>query len=168
MDQMGNKIARRRKDLGMTQVSLADALAVTRQTVSRWEAGTVLPDIDKIGDIARILGVSCDYLLKDEIEEYDPGKEQQIPSAVSGLLMEMKGKNVKLEFCEEEVDVDLYDEVCTVTDFEGNWIKVMGHTKNGDIEKQNWFIGLYIWMFQHVAWHMSRLMPGRVEERCYF
>lgn len=39
MDQMGNKIARRRKDLGMTQVSLADALAVTRQTVSRWEAG---------------------------------------------------------------------------------------------------------------------------------
>ena len=95
MDQMGNKIARRRKDLGMTQVSLADALAVTRQTVSRWEAGTVLPDIDKIGDIARILGVSCDYLLKDEIEEYDPTKEQQIPSAVSGLLMEMKGKNVK-------------------------------------------------------------------------
>jgi len=135
MDQMGNKIARRRKDLGMTQVSLADALAVTRQTVSRWEAGSVLPDIDKIGDIARILGVSCDYLLKDEIEEYDPTKEQQIPSAVSGLLMEMKGKNVKLDFCEEEEDVDLYGVVCTVTGFEGNWIKVMGHTKNGDIEK---------------------------------
>jgi len=135
MDQMGNKIARRRKDLGMTQVSLADALAVTRQTVSRWEAGSVLPDIDKIGDIARILGVSCDYLLKDEIEEYDPTKEQQIPSAVSGLLMEMKGKNVKLDFCEEEEDVDLYGVVCTATGFEGNWIKVMGHTKNGDIEK---------------------------------
>ena len=135
MDQMGNKIARRRKDLGMTQVSLADALAVTRQTVSRWEAGTVLPDIDKIGDIARILGVSCDYLLKDEIEESDPTKEQQLPSAVSGLLLEMKGKNVKLDFCEEEEDVDLYGVVCTVTGFEGNWIKVMAHAKKGDFEK---------------------------------
>ncbi len=135
MDQMGNKIANRRKELGMTQVSLADALAVTRQTVSRWEAGTVLPDIDKIGDIARILGVSCDYLLKDEIEECGPAPEKQIPSAVSGLLMEMKGKNVKLDFCEEEVDVDLYDEICTVMGFEGNWIKVVGHTKKGDIEK---------------------------------
>ncbi len=135
MDQMGNKIARRRKDLGMTQVSLADALAVTRQTVSRWEAGAVLPDIDKIGDIARILGVSCDYLLKDEIEESDPTKEQQLPSAVSGLLLEMKGKNVKLDFCEEEEDVDLYGVVCTVTGFEGNWIKVVGHTKKGDVEK---------------------------------
>ena len=135
MDQMGNKIARRRKDLGMTQVSLADALAVTRQTVSRWEAGSVLPDIDKIGDIARILGVSCDYLLKDEIEECDPGTEKRIPSAVSGLLMETKGKKVKLDFCEEEVDADLYDVVCTVTGFEGNWIKVMAHAKKGDFEK---------------------------------
>lgn len=135
MDQMGNKIARRRKDLGMTQVSLADALAVTRQTVSRWEAGTVLPDIDKIGDIARILGVSCDYLLKDEIEECDPSAEKHVPSAVSGLLMEMKGKKVKLDFCEDEEDVDLFNAVCTVAGFEGNWIRVTAHTKKGDIEK---------------------------------
>ena len=135
MDQMGNKIARRRKDLGMTQVSLADALSVTRQTVSRWEAGTVLPDIDKIGDIARILGVSCDYLLKDEIEECDPAMEKPIPTAVSGLLMEMKGKNVKLDFCEDEEDVDLYDVVCTVMGFEGNWMKVVAHAKKGDFEK---------------------------------
>ena len=135
MDQMGNKIARRRKDLGMTQVSLADALAVTRQTVSRWEAGTVLPDIDKIGDIARILGVSCDYLLKDEIEECDPATEKHVPSAVSGLLMEMKGKKVNLDFCEDEEDVDLFNAVCTVAGFEGNWIRVTAHTKKGDIEK---------------------------------
>jgi len=135
MDQMGNKIARRRKDLGMTQVSMADALSVTRQTVSRWEAGTVLPDIDKISDIARLLGVSCDYLLKDEIEEYDSAAEKAIPSAVSGLLQEMKGKKVKLDFCEDETDIDLYDVVCTIVGFEGNWIKVSANTKKGEFEK---------------------------------
>ena len=63
MNELGNKISRKRKDIGMTQTDFAERLCVTRQTVSRWEAGTVMPDIDKIADIASILGVSCDYLL---------------------------------------------------------------------------------------------------------
>ena len=63
MNELGNKIARKRKDIGITQIEFAEMLNVTRQTVSRWEAGTVLPDIDKISDIATILNVSCDYLL---------------------------------------------------------------------------------------------------------
>ncbi|MBR3128751.1 MAG: helix-turn-helix transcriptional regulator, partial [Solobacterium sp.] len=64
MNDLGKKIAKKRKDLGLTQTEFADRLSVTRQTVSRWEAGTVLPDIDKITDIAGLLDVSCDYLLK--------------------------------------------------------------------------------------------------------
>jgi transcriptional regulator with XRE-family HTH domain len=40
MNEMGNKIAQKRKDLGMTQIEFADQMHVTRQTVSRWEAGT--------------------------------------------------------------------------------------------------------------------------------
>ena len=135
MDQLGNKIARRRKDLGMTQVSFADALSVTRQTVSRWEAGTVMPDIEKIGDIARILGVSCDYLLKDEIDDCGAAEAETAAPAISGLLLELKGKKVLIDFCEDEEDIDLVNEACTVTDFEGNWVKVTGHTKKGDIEK---------------------------------
>ena len=135
MDQLGNKIAQRRKDLGMTQVSFADALSVTRQTISRWEAGTVLPDIDKIGDIERILGVSCDYLLKDEIEEVGKLESEAKPTAVSGLLLELKEKKVKIDFSEGEEDIDLYDTVCTIKEFEGNWIRIIGHTKKGDIEK---------------------------------
>ena len=51
MSGMGGKIAEKRKDLGLTQQDLADKLSVTRQTVSRWEAGTVMPDIEKLTDI---------------------------------------------------------------------------------------------------------------------
>ena len=64
MKNMGSKIAGKRKDLGLTQQDLADKLSVTRQTVSRWEAGAVMPDIEKITDIASLLDVSCDYLLR--------------------------------------------------------------------------------------------------------
>ncbi|MCR5031912.1 MAG: helix-turn-helix domain-containing protein [Lachnospiraceae bacterium] len=128
---MGSKIAAKRKDLGLTQIEFAEKLSVTRQTVSRWEAGSVLPDIEKIPDIASILDVSCDYLLKDEnqIENAEQGAPQ--PSSVGRLLKGLISRKVKLHFCEDEADIDLYDLAVTVEDFEGNWMKVSATTKNG-------------------------------------
>ena len=103
MNELGNKIAKKRKDLGITQTEFADQLSVTRQTVSRWEAGTVMPDIDKISDIANILGVSCDYLLKDDVKD-----EENISfNGISRLLSEAKGRTVRLRFFDEEADIDL-------------------------------------------------------------
>ena len=115
----------------MTQITLAEELNVTRQTVSRWEAGTVLPDIDKISDIASILGVSCDYLLKDGISE----EETIVSSGISRLLKEAQGKTVRLSFFDGEADMDLFNTDCTIIDFEGNWMKVEANTKKGKIEK---------------------------------
>ena len=131
MKQMGNNIALRRKDLGLTQNEFAEKLSVTRQTISRWEAGTVLPDIDKISDIASILQVSCDYLLKDEIEEdtistaFAPGK----------LLSSLLNKKVKLNFFDDEGDIELFNKECEILSFEGNWIKVIAQNKKETIEK---------------------------------
>ena len=122
----------KRKNLGMPQVEFAEQLSVTRQTVSRWEAGTVMPDIDKIADIARILGVSCDYLLKDEAED-----EEQAVSGnhLSRLLKNAEGKTVRLNFFEDAADEDLFNVPCTILAFEGNWMKVSAVTKKGPIEK---------------------------------
>ena len=131
MNELGNKIAKKRKDLGITQSEFADQLVVTRQTVSRWEAGTVLPDIDKIPDIAAILKVSCDYLLKDEVYDDEP----LVNKAVSRLLKESKGKTVRLSFFEDEADIDLFNTDCKIVDFSGNWMKVEADTKKGRIEK---------------------------------
>ena len=133
MNGLGEKIARKRKDLGYTQAEFAEMLSVTRQTVSRWEAGTVLPDIDKISDIAEKLDVSCDYLLKDDIK--DESADGAAPSRTGRLLASAKGKTVKLTFYEDEIDADLYDEPCEIVDFEGNWMKIVANTKKGRIEK---------------------------------
>lgn len=132
MNELGNKIAGKRKDIGLTQTEFAEELNVTRQTVSRWEAGTVLPDIDKITDIADLLGVSCDYLLKDDVEEENPSPRS---AGVSSLLKSIEGKRVRLNFFDEEADVDLYNCVCEIIAFEGNWMKVKAETKKGTIEK---------------------------------
>ena len=131
MSELGRKIAAKRKDLGLTQSEFAEKMSVTRQTVSRWEAGTVMPDVDKIGDIAAILGVSCDYLLRDGVSEERPAAAGQ----PGRLLTALKGKKVRLAFFDEEADIDLYDAVCRVVDFEGAWMKVEADLKKGRIEK---------------------------------
>ena len=131
MNEMGNKIAAKRKDLGMTQIDFAEKLNVTRQTVSRWEAGTVMPDIEKIPDSAAVLGVSCDFLLKDDVDEEEPA----ISKGVGRLMQNIKGKTVRLSFFEDEGDYDLFNTECRILDFEGNWMKVEAKTKKGLIEK---------------------------------
>ena len=131
MNDMGQKIAKKRRDLGMTQEEFAEKMHVTRQTVSRWESGAVLPDIEKLSDLASILSVSCDYLLKDDVKE-----EGGAPAGgVSRLLRGIVGKTVRLSFFDEEADVDLYNVDCTVLGFEGHWMKLAAQMKKGRIEK---------------------------------
>ena len=64
---IGEKIAALRKKANLTQEELADVLNVTRQSVSRWEAGEAYPDMNKIGKLADILGTNCDYLLRNDV-----------------------------------------------------------------------------------------------------
>ena len=131
MNKLGIKIAEKRKRLGMTQIEFAEKMHVTRQTVSRWEAGTVMPDVEKIGEIADILGVSCDYLLKDGAS----GDGAVLTKGVGKLLQNIRGKTVKLVFYDGEADIDLFNTPCRICSFEGNWMQVTADTKKGRIEK---------------------------------
>ncbi len=66
---LADKIAMLRKQNGWSQENLAEQLHVSRQSVSKWESGSSIPDLDKIVKMSSIFGVSTDFLLKDEIEE---------------------------------------------------------------------------------------------------
>lgn len=68
MDQIktGNFIAAMRKYQGLTQEALGEKLGVTNRTISRWETGVYMPDIDKLQELASILGVSVNELLSGE------------------------------------------------------------------------------------------------------
>ena len=65
----GKKLQWQRKKKGMSQEALAAELDVSRQAVSKWEQDGALPDSANIIRIAKLFGVSTDYLLMDEIEE---------------------------------------------------------------------------------------------------
>lgn len=65
---LADKIAELRKKNGWSQEELAGQLGVSRQSVSKWESASSIPDLDKILKMSEIFGVSTDYLLKDSNE----------------------------------------------------------------------------------------------------
>ena len=66
--KVGTRIALLRKAKDMTQMELADQLMVSYQAVSNWERGNTMPDIGKLDDLSRILGVSIEELLGSKTE----------------------------------------------------------------------------------------------------
>ena len=70
---LNENLSKVRKDRGLTQEALASKLNVVRQTISKWENGTAVPDADTLCKIADALDVSVAELLgetkdKDEMD----------------------------------------------------------------------------------------------------
>ena len=60
-----------RKDKGYTQEILAEKMNVVRQTVSKWEKGLSLPDVDMLSKIANVLETDVNILLDGQITTTD-------------------------------------------------------------------------------------------------
>ena len=64
---IGNKIAKLRNLMGISQEEFADKIGVSRQSVSKWEIGKTLPQSDKIIEICNLFNISADNLLQGDI-----------------------------------------------------------------------------------------------------
>ncbi|WP_308776634.1 helix-turn-helix domain-containing protein, partial [uncultured Bilophila sp.] len=62
---IGGKIQARRKAMGLSQEDLAQLTGVSRQSVTKWETGQSAPDLDRLVELADVLGVSLDFLLRE-------------------------------------------------------------------------------------------------------
>lgn len=79
-ETLGQKIARLRKELGLTQDDLAKRFNISTQAVSKWENDLSSPDISILKDLANCLGVTIDELLSNEIKEtvtYVPANQRK-------------------------------------------------------------------------------------------
>lgn len=67
---ISEKILNLRKAHNLTQEQLAEKLDVSRQSVSKWESGQALPELDKITALSNLFHVTTDYILKpSEVDE---------------------------------------------------------------------------------------------------
>lgn len=78
MKRIGGFLKALRKEKGLTQEQLAEALLVSSKTVSRWETGTNLPDLSILLQIAAFYEV--------EVKEILDGERQPAPAALEETL----------------------------------------------------------------------------------
>ena len=62
---LSEKILSLRTKLGLSQEELAEKLAVSRQSVSKWETGQSVPDLDKLIKLADLFQISVDELVRE-------------------------------------------------------------------------------------------------------
>lgn len=62
-ETIGNRIAKCRKERGLTQEALADSMGVSAQAVSKWENDASCPDISLLPQLSKTLGITTDELL---------------------------------------------------------------------------------------------------------
>ena len=89
--EFNEKLQEMRKQRGLTQEELAQALFVSRTAISKWESGRGYPNIDSLKAIAKFFDVTVDALLSgnellDLAQEESRQKEGHLRNLVFGLL----------------------------------------------------------------------------------
>ena len=62
--EISEKVLQLRKANNLTQEELAEKLNVSRQSVSKWESGQTIPELEKLIALSEVFQVTTDYLLK--------------------------------------------------------------------------------------------------------
>ena len=90
---LGENIYQFRAARNMSQGDLADALDVSRQSVSKWENNSAVPELEKLVKMAHIFGITLDELVSGESPQFGeqptspppPPQVAPIPEAKSRL-----------------------------------------------------------------------------------
>ena len=74
---IGNRLYNLRKEKNISQEELANALDVSRQTISKWETGESTPDFNKICPLCEYFGITSDELLSGKQNIVEAKKEDK-------------------------------------------------------------------------------------------
>ncbi len=72
MNRFPENLSLLRRQAGYTQESLAEAMGVSRQAVSKWESGQAMPEAATLVDLADLLDCSLDQLMRQELSGLEP------------------------------------------------------------------------------------------------
>ena len=112
--EIANRLVKLRKEKGLSQEDLADALGISRQAVSKWERAEASPDTDNLICLARLYNISL-----DEILDTDETSEE--------IRAEQKEKTINKE------SIDINKDCINITDDEGNTLRI----SNGKVTAVN-------------------------------
>lgn len=107
MDQVeiGKKIAKLRRRDGLTQAALGEKIGVTNKTVSRWENGNYMPDIEMLQLLAQVFHVRIDELLSDDVCHQKADDRINTMTGESAFSMEEKTAYLKKKWRKEHLSL---------------------------------------------------------------
>ncbi len=103
---IGEQIQNLRIQKGLTQERLAEMLEVSRQSVSKWELGQAIPDVDKIIRMSELFNVSTDTLLLHNAENE---QENNNPLHLGSIYLIVKDFEKSIEFYEKFLNIKVGD-----------------------------------------------------------
>ncbi len=97
MDQIkiGKFIGTLRKEKGLTQEQLGEKLGVTNKTISRWENGNYMPDVEMLSLLSKEFGVSINELISGErllSEDFRKVADSNLVTALDNSTFTLKEK----------------------------------------------------------------------------
>lgn len=97
MDQIkiGKFIAALRKEKGLTQEQLGEKLGVTNKTISRWENGNYMPDVEMLSLLSEEFGVTINELIigeRLETEKFKKTADDNLVTALNNSVFTLKEK----------------------------------------------------------------------------
>lgn len=97
MDQIktGKFIATLRKEKELTQEQLGEKLGVTNKTISRWENGNYMPDIEMLSLLAKEFDVSINELISGErllLDDFKKAADNNLVTALNNSIFTLKEK----------------------------------------------------------------------------
>ena len=124
---IADKLLALRRRQGMSQQEVADAIGVTRQTISNWELGQGAPALDKAAELARLYGVTLDDFVNDDIDIMVPERHKHARDL--HVLERLVGKKVTIGFV-SDLDQGLLPDVRLI-EVSGGWLRVECPQRSG-------------------------------------
>lgn len=94
-ERTGQLITELRKEKGLTQKQLADALNVTDKAVSKWERGLSFPDISMLEPISEVLGISIMEILAGERQEESDTISREEAQKIVSASVELSDEEIR-------------------------------------------------------------------------
>ena len=116
---LGKQISRLRAAKGLSQEDLANDLQVSRQSISKWETDTSVPELDKLLKLSEVFGVTLDELVKGPAEEAAQAIDARVTAKEIAQRRDFRGVTT---FTVDPADAKDFDDALSVSKIkDGVW-----------------------------------------------
>ena len=106
--QIGERIQKRRKELGLNQKELAKEMNLSQKQISKYENNESKPPIDQLQKLANILNVSIEWLINDTIEIKKSGGHVNANTLGGRIRIARENKNLNQKKFSEILNIPVH------------------------------------------------------------